>query len=145
MRILIFGLPGSGKTTLARPLSELMNAQYFNADEVRKHYDDWDFTPEGRQRQAYRMRYLCDGAIAAGKIAIADFVAPTQQFRDIFQPDFSIWMDTIPEGRFEDTNKMFEKPDKSWVNYHVSEWFNDTHSQLVAIIDRYMQRTQNGN
>ena len=140
MRILIFGLPGSGKTTLARPLSELMNAQYFNADEVRKHYDYWDFTPEGRMRQAYRMRYLCDGAISAGKIAIADFVAPTQEFGDIFQPDFSIWMDTIAEGRFEDTNKMFERPEKTWVNYHVSEWFTDTDRQLLDVVNTYIKK-----
>jgi adenylylsulfate kinase len=133
MRILVFGLPGSGKTTLATPLSKLLDAQYFNADQVRKHYDDWDFTPEGRMRQAYRMRYLCDGAIAAGKIAVADFVAPTQQFRDIFQPDFSIWMNTIREGRFEDTNKMFEPP--ATANLVIDKFLNESEiSNIVNMI-----------
>ena len=78
MKVLIFGLPGSGKTTLARPFAELIGGVHINADEVRKQYDDWDFTPEGRMRQANRMKHLADGVVLAGKIAIADFVCPTE-------------------------------------------------------------------
>ena len=110
MKILIFGLPGSGKTTLATPFAELIGGVHLNADAVRETYKDWDFSPEGRIRQAQRMRHLADGVVMGGKIAIADFVCPTERARQEFAPDFTVWMNTIAEGRFEDTNKMFEAP-----------------------------------
>lgn len=137
MKILIFGLPGSGKSTLAKPFADLIGGIWINADAVREQYDDWDFTPEGRMRQAQRMRHLSDGVVMAGKIAVADFVCPTEEARQAFAPDYTVWMDTIKEGRFEDTNKMFQAPPKC--NYHVSEWFNDTHVQLLKIVKSYME------
>ena len=139
MKILIFGLPGSGKTTLARPFADLINGVHINADEVRKQYNDWDFSQEGRIRQAQRMRHLSDGVVLAGKIAIADFVCPTEHARQEFDPDYTVWMDTIQEGRFEDTNAMFEKPSFK-VDYHVSRWFDDTHAQLMPVIKRWMEK-----
>lgn len=138
MKILIFGLPGSGKTTLAKPFADLIGGVHLNADDVRGHYQDWDFTPEGRMRQAARMRYLADGIVRAGKIAVADFVAPTDQARMEFNADFTVWMDTIEEGRFEDTNKMFVKPPHC--DYHVEKWFDDTHAQLMQVVQRWMER-----
>lgn len=131
------GLPGSGKTTLAKPFAELLGGVHLNADAVRKHYNDWDFTPEGRMRQALRMRYLADGVVMAGKIAVADFVCPTEQARMEFNPDFTVWMDTINEGRFEDTNKIFVQPAHS--DYRVSKWFNDTHEVLVQVVKKWME------
>ena len=138
MKILIFGLPGSGKTTLAKPFAELIGGVHINADEVRTHYDDWDFTPEGRMRQAMRMRFLSDGVVRAGKIAVTDFVCPTEAARKEFDPDYTVWMDTIKEGRFEDTNKMFEQP--PYCDYHVAKWFEDTHVQLLEVVKNYMDR-----
>jgi len=138
MKILIFGLPGSGKTTLAKPFAELIGGVHLNADEVRGHYADWDFTPEGRMRQAARMRYLADGVVRAGKVAVADFVCPTEQARLEFNPDFTVWMDTIKKGRFEDTNKMFVEPVKC--DYHVEGWFTDTHEVLVKVVRTWMDR-----
>jgi len=132
VKILIFGLPGSGKTTLAKPFANLIGAVHINADAVRKEYDDWDFTPEGRMRQAQRMRHLSDGVVMAGKIAVADFVCPTEEARKEFDPDYTVWMDTIAEGRFEDTNKIFEKPPKC--DYHVEEWSDNTSAQLAKVI-----------
>ena len=136
MKILIFGLPGSGKTTLAKPLAELIGGVHINADAVRTEYDDWDFTPEGRMRQAQRMRHISDGVVMAGKIAVTDFICPTESARQSFDPDFTIWMDTISRGRFEDTNDMFEPPEN--VDYHVEKWFNDAHEQLMPVVQRWM-------
>jgi adenylylsulfate kinase len=110
MRILIMGLPGSGKTTLAKHLVPMLNAVWINADEVRKLCDDWDFTPEGRTRQALRMWTYAEESIEQNRNVVADFVCPTEQTRKQFKADYTIWMDTIKEGRFEDTNKMFEAP-----------------------------------
>ena len=140
MKILIFGLPGSGKSTLAEPFARLVGGVWFNADKVREEYNDWDFSLEGRVRQAMRMRYLSDGAVRAGKIAVADFVCPTEKARKEFAADFTVWMDTIKEGRFEDTNKMFETPSRC--DYHVSEWFTDTHLQLMEVVKTFVK---NGN
>ena len=138
MKILICGLPGSGKTTLAEPFAKLIGATWINADKIREEYNDWDFSPEGRTRQANRMRYIADGIVKAGKICVADFVAPTRQTRHEFNADYVVWMDTIKAGRFEDTNAMYEPLTKDEVNYHVSEWFDDTHQQLVEVVSKYM-------
>jgi len=136
LKILIFGLPGSGKTTLAKPFAELIGGVHINADAVRTKYDDWDFTKEGRIRQAQRMRHLSDGVVMAGKIAVTDFVCPTYITRLEFNPDYTVWMDTIKEGRFEDTNTLFEKPDD--VDYHVEKWFDNAHEQLMPVVQRWM-------
>jgi ClpP class serine protease len=84
------------------------------------------------------MKHLSDGVVMAGKIAVADFVCPTEAARAEFAADYTVWMDTIEEGRFADTNKMFEKPTD--VNYHVNRWFDDTHAQLVKVVTNYMKR-----
>lgn len=136
MKILIFGLPGSGKSTLAKPFAKLINGVHINADAVRKEYNEWDFTPEGRNRQASRIKYLADGVVKAGKIAVADFVCPTHLTRMEFNPDYTVWMDTIKEGRFEDTNKMFQRPE--YVDYHVEAWFDNAHEQLMLVVQRWM-------
>ena len=137
MKILICGLPGSGKTTLAKPFAELLGAVWINADQVRDEYTDWDFSMEGCIRQTQRMRYLADGVVKAGKIAVADFVCSTEQARLEFSPDYTVWMDTIKEGKFEDTNKIFEPVLK--YDYHVAKWFDDTDKQLVEIVSKYMK------
>ena len=106
------GLPGSGKTTLASNLVPLLNAKWLNADEVRKEANDWDFSAEGRTRQATRMWNKALEFKKQGNNIVADFVCPTPAARKLFPADFIIWMDTIKEGRFDDTNKMFVKPEK---------------------------------
>ena len=112
------GLPGSGKTTLAEELSPLLNAKRLNADEVRKEANDWDFSEEGRTRQAKRMADFALKLKEDGNFVVADFVCPTPAARALFPADFIIWVDTIKKGRFDDTNKMFVKPDK--FDYHVT-------------------------
>ena len=116
--ILIMGLPGSGKTTLATELVPLLNAKWLNADKVRAEYNDWDFSEEGRVRQANRMRDLANKLKEEGNYVVADFVCPTREARKLFGADYTIWMDTIKKGRFEDTNQMFKKPEK--FNFHVT-------------------------
>ena len=112
------GLPGSGKTTLAEELSPLLNAKRLNADEVRKEANDWDFSEEGRTRQAKRMADFALKLKEDGNFVVADFVCPTPAARALFPADFIVWVDTIKEGRFDDTNKMFVKPDK--FDFHVT-------------------------
>lgn len=102
------GLPGSGKTTLAKVLAPMFNAVWLNADEVRKDADDWDFSDEGRLRQANRMKSLAQEALSKNRVVVADFVCPTESTRNDFNADYVIWMDTIKEGRFADTNKVFQ-------------------------------------
>ena len=112
------GLPGSGKTTLAEELAPMLNAIRLNADEVRKEANDWDFSEEGRKRQARRMAGFALKLKEEGNFVLADFICPTPEARALFPADFIIWVDTIKKGRFEDTNKMFIKPDK--FDYHVT-------------------------
>ena len=112
------GLPGSGKTTLANALAPLLNAKRLNADEVRKEASDWDFSEEGRKRQAKRMADFALKLRKDNNFVIADFICPTPEARSLFPSDYVIWVDTIKEGRFEDTNKMFVKPNK--YNFHVT-------------------------
>ena len=112
------GLPGAGKTTLAEQLAPKLNAKRLNADEVRKTADDWDFSEEGRKRQAKRMADFALKLKSEGNFVVADFICPTPEARSLFPADYIIWVDTIKEGRFEDTNQMFVKPEK--FNFHVT-------------------------
>ena len=106
------GLPGAGKTTLANELTKLIKAKRLNADEIRKAANDWDFSEEGRTRQSKRMADAALKMKSEGNTVIADFICPTPEARKLFPADYIIWVDTIKEGRFDDTNQMFVKPEK---------------------------------
>ena len=108
--ILIMGLPGSGKTTLANELAPMINAKRLNADEVRKEANDWDFSEEGRTRQSKRMADFAKKIKDEGNYVVADFICPTPEARSLFPADYIVWVDTIKKGRFDDTNQMFVKP-----------------------------------
>ena len=151
MKILVCGLPGSGKTWLSERLTKnINNCAWYNADIVRQCSNDWDFSLEGRIRQANRMKTFADFEKKNHRWVICDFVAPTEKTREAFAPDYIIWLDTIKEGRivdsklnelrnikdlpfdantlskskeFEDTNKWFEKP--SAVNVHITHFMDD--------------------
>lgn len=122
------GLPGAGKTFMATALKQYLEnnsgmfhsegemahqsyatVQWYNADDVRKKFNDWDFSQEGRIRQSHRMRELADKSSA--DFVLVDFVAPLPEMRYNYKADWTIWMDTIDAGRYEDTNKMFTQPD----------------------------------
>ena len=114
-KILVMGLPGSGKTFFSEALKKYLESnkkkvKWFNADEVRKQYDDWDFSLPGRIRQSKRM-YELAWANDDKDFVICDFVAPLTEMRNNFKADWTVWIDTIEKGRFEDTNKMFEAPE----------------------------------
>ena len=151
MKILVCGLPGSGKTWLAeRLIRHIKNCAWYNADFVRKFSNDWDFSVEGRIRQANRMKTFADFEKGNGRWVVCDFVAPTEKAREAFAPDYVIWMDTIKEGRivssklselkkinnlpfdvqtlskskeFENTNKIFEIPNKA--DTHIKHFLSD--------------------
>ena len=112
------GLPGAGKTTLANELAPMINAKRLNADEVRKAANDWDFSKEGRTRQAKRMADFALKLKNEGNYVVADFICPTQEARKLFPADYVVWVDTIQKGRFDDTNQMFIKPEK--YDFHVT-------------------------
>jgi len=152
-RILIMGLPGSGKTYFATSLKQYLEnfsdfyhmqaeslvgskatVEWFNADDVRKRFSDWDFSPDGRIRQSHRMRELADKSWA--DFAIADFVAPLAEMRYNYKADWTIWMDTIDAGRFEDTNRMFVPPDV--YDFRITEQNAERWAEFVGehILDR---------
>jgi len=140
MIIQIIGLPGSGKTELAKALKERINAIHLNADEVRATVNsDLGFTMEDRMEQARRMgemaRLIDKQGVAP---VIVDFICPTEWTRAAFgKPDILIWMNTIDEGRFEDTNKMFEKPenpDFTFDNHDFDAY--DKAGLIISIFDK---------
>ena len=137
MKILIFGLPGSGKTWLAERLQKRLECAWFNADEIRRMANDWEFSEAARYRQAHRMAYIANNEKYHDRTVICDFVCPTEVTRAIYDADYTVWMDTISRGRFEDTNDMFETPDK--VDYHVEKWFDNTDEALADAIERHIR------
>lgn len=124
------GLPGSGKTYLAQRLQPLIKAAWYNADRLREMASDSDFSKEGRLRQSLRMRAFADFESKQGRIVICDFICPTKQTRKNFQPDVVIWLDTIKESRFEDTNRIFEKP--SNYDFRITEWNDKNHIDIAS-------------
>ena len=112
-KVLIMGLAGAGKTTLANALVPLLNAVHLNGDEVREHIDkELGFSHGDRVEHARRMGWLCTRVAATGTFAIADFICPTEDTRQAFgaQDAFIVWLDRIQESRFADTNAMFQPP-----------------------------------
>ncbi len=134
MKILVMGLPGSGKTFLTERLVPLLDAAWYNADKVREMANDWDFSAEGRDRQSKRMKNFADFEKSHGRFVICDFVCPTKLTRSNFKADITIWMDTIKEGRFDDTNRIFEKPEN--VTFHITEWNDKNHINLAYEIKK---------
>lgn len=154
IKILIMGLPGSGKTYLAQQLKtyleenssmrtmpnfRLVNLEsvphsykskvdWFNADDIRKKYNDWDFSKEGRIRQSLRMAEFA--LKCSGDYVICDFVAPLPEMRHNFKADWTIWMDTISEGRYDDTNKMFVEPDL--YDFRITEQDADRWAKFIG-------------
>lgn len=139
-RILIMGLPDAGKTTLARlVIKKLQTAKktvtWLNADSVRKQYDDWDFSSEGRIRQSIRMRDLANRCDT--DYVVCDFIAPLVEMRENFDADWVIWMDTIEKGAFEDTNKVFISPET--YDFRITEKFAEKWSKIIVdniLVDR---------
>ena len=124
------GLPGSGKTSLAKKLQEKIKSHWLNADKVRKKFNDWDFSKTGVLRQAKRMNLLAKKS--RRKVIIADFICPFNEGRKIFKPDYLIWMDTIKKGRISSFDKSFQKP--KVYNYRIKSKTNYKRNQNLNFI-----------
>lgn len=142
-KILVMGLPGAGKTYLAEHIlkhlkKEELKVAWLNADDVRKKYDDWDFSLEGRIRQSHRMRDLAED-MTDMDFVICDFVAPLVEMRNNFNADWTVWVDTIEQGRFEDTNKVFTPPNT--YDFRITEQHGEKWGEFIAsrIIDKGIQ------
>ena len=137
MKILIMGLPGAGKTTLAEQLQRKLKCVWFNADEVRHHVNrDLAFSIEDRVEQATRMGRLCDIVLRADRYVIADFICPTEETRRVFKPTFIIWVDTVKDSIYDDTNSLFERPD--YVHLTIDSWDYDI-NDVVKFIRQYAE------
>jgi adenylylsulfate kinase len=134
-RILVMGQAGSGKTTFAEKLVDELIARgypvgWLNADDVREEYDDWDFSDEGRMRAAVRMKDLSEELDR--EFVVIDMISPTKETRAAVEPDFVVFMDTIKEGRFEDTNKLFQAPPCDLVDVCFQKYPDQEEAACVA-------------
>jgi hypothetical protein len=159
-RILIMGLPGAGKTMLAGALKQYLEehgevsyaralnehlgdfkcqVNWFNADDIRRKYNDWDFSNDGRIRQSIRMFQF--SMESGGEYVICDFVAPLVEMRNNFKADWTIWVDTIREGRYADTNAAFVEPEQ--YDFRVNEQNADKWAEFIGshIIDNRRRPT----
>jgi adenylate kinase family enzyme len=148
MKILIFGMPETGKTTLAEPFNELLNGVYLNEHQIRNEYINYDYSIEGRTKNAEMLRFLADGVVKAGKVAVIDCVAATPEIRKIIDADYTVWMDTIKTNKNNDNldnrmNVRFQEPNIDEYNYHVSKWFNDTPEQLRKVFQNFQEIQKN--
>lgn len=132
MKILIMGLPGSGKTYLAERLQKHLNCAWFNADLVRQMANDWEFSEAARIRQARRMLNMANYEMSEGRDVICDFVCPTELTRYIFDADFTIWMNTIPTSRFEDTNTIFQPP--GYADIVIEKFLTD--KEIASVVNK---------
>ena len=142
-RILIMGLPGSGKTTLAKKVALELKSDWLNADKIRGNYNDWDFSKEGIIRQVQRMKLLADKS--KNKFIVADFVCPLKKQMEIFKPHYVVWMDTIKKGRYPSMNKIFKSPKR----FDLKVTSKDTNLWKIPIIDKFKKykwnnRTETG-
>lgn len=138
MKILVMGLPGSGKSTFSEKLmlavGSSRDVDWFNADDIRSQSNDWDFSSQGRMRQCLRMKQLADTATEKHMVSISDFVCPTRELRKAFDPDLVIWMDTIKESRYLDTNQLFETPSADEYDFRITDYSSIT-SWATTIAD----------
>jgi adenylylsulfate kinase len=132
MKILVMGLPGSGKTYLSERLQKHLNCAWYNADKIREMANDWDFSEAARLRQAYRMQVLADLEKSFKRTVICDFVCPLEETREIFDADFTIWLNTIPRSRFEDTNRIFHPP--SYADIVIEKFLTD--EEIVHVVNK---------
>ena len=130
------GLPGTGKTTLAKELSKKLNCIHLNADDMRNNvWTDLTFKYTDRIIMAQRMGALAGVLNKQGYSVIADFVCPTNTTRKEFGQAFVVWVDRIKTSRFEDTNNLFEKPNN--IDVHIEHGL--TIEQEINIIVKTLE------
>ncbi len=132
MKILIMGLSGSGKTFLSKLLQKELSCAWYNADNLREMAGDWDFSNEGRKRQSYRMKSIADFEKENGRNVICDFICPTKEARKIFDADYTIWMDTVKESSYKDTDLIFQEPQN--IDLRISKWNQYSPKEIAKLI-----------
>jgi adenylylsulfate kinase len=132
MKILIMGLPGSGKSYLAQKLKTHLDAANFSGENMRQMANDWDFSREGRIFQALRMTNIANLEMAKNKTVICDFICPYNITRDIFEADYTIWMNTIPRSKYQDTNDVFESP--NYADLVIEKFLTD--EEIASVVNK---------